>query len=583
MATLAVTLLLCVSVERRPSGYRGTVLASFTLVSGGIFFMHSLSAQIIDRFQRLFTGEWGDTEVSRWAVWRQTIDLSVQHPWGVGWGRLEEWVQVYNDRLVLSHPHNIFLEIAAEAGWPAAIVFTVVVCCALVVAIRRFAGTAGSTESRVSFDNLVVFAAPLYWLGCAAFSGDVNDNRPFWAMLGMLLAALACRIDVSSARLGQRRILHVSSAHRVSDGRIAWKEAAALHAAGYDVTVLGLRRAEGTGLPSGPRFVEYAEPASRARRFLLRLPWLLGYCLRHRYDAYHLHDPDLVLIGFVLKIAGRRVVYDVHESYPMVVLDRSWIPGNLRPALSYAWRKAESLFAACVDLTVAAHEPVARQFASGRVVTVHNYPLADGCTVGHRTAMTQRPRRILYHGDLTEQRGLLTMIEAVGTIPASEGVELRLAGSLSPGLAKACEALPGMSRTTYLGWLDRERLSEELDQARMGLVLLHPTHNYRVIRPNKLYEYMGAGLPVVASDFPHWREVVGEHRCGLQVDPLDSTAIAEAILYLLEHPQEAQAMGERGRRAVLEHYSWNTERSRLVDAYAALFEERREALKLAAA
>lgn len=583
VATLAITLPLCIWVERRPPGYRGTVLASITLVSFGVLYVHSASAQIAERFQRLLTGEWGDTEVSRWAVWRQTANLISEHPWGVGWGRLETWIQVYNDSLVLRHPHNIFLEIAAEAGWPAAVIFTAVISCALWLALRRFVEAAKLAENRIPFDELIVVAVPLYWLGCALFSGDVNDNRPFWAVFGMLLAALTVKSNFGSAGQGGRRILHLSSAHRVSDGRIARKEAVALRAAGYDVTVLGLRRAEGTVLPDGLRFVEYGEPASRARRFLLRLPWLLGYCLRNRYAAYHLHDPDLILVGFILKIAGRRVVYDVHESYPMVVLDRHWIPRALRPALSYAWHKMEAAFVACADLTIAAHEPVARQFGSGRVVTVRNYPIVGDLVVTQQLPMAHRPRQVVYHGDLTEQRGLWTMIEAIGKVPASEGVELRLAGSLSTRLAKGCAALPGMQRTSYLGWLDKRDLAEELSRARAGLVLLHPTHNYRVICPNKLFEYMAAGLPVIASDFPHWREVVGAIGCGLLVDPLDSSAIAEAILYLLANPQEAEAMGEQGRRAVQERYNWRTEGNRLVDAYASLFSEGREASTLTVA
>lgn len=583
IGTLAVVLPLCLWMERKPSGYRGTVLASITLLSGGIVYINAVSAEIAERVLRLFTGNWGDTEVSRWAVWRQTVELITEQPWGIGWGRMVERIQVYNDSFMLQHPHNIFLEIAAEAGWPAVVVFTAVVSLALVAALRRILTAARLPATGASFDTLIVFAAPLYWLGCASFSGDVNDNRPFWAVLGMLLAALAARTETVSAGHERRRILHVSSAHRVSDGRIAWKEAATLQQAGYDVTVLGLRRAKGAALPEGPTFVEYGEPASRVRRFLLRLPWILGYCLGRRYDAYHLHDPDLILVGFVLKLAGRRVVYDVHESYPMVVLDRGWIPRALRPALSGLWRRAEALFVASADLTVAAHDPVARQFAAGRVVTVHNYPVLGDHVAARPVAMAQRLRRVVYHGDLTVQRGLLTMIEAIGKIPASEGVELRLAGSLPPDLAAACSALPGMRRTTYLGWLDKRQLAEELGQARAGLVLLHPTNNYRVIRPNKLFEYMAAGLPVVASNFPHWREVVSGTGCGLAVDPLDSEAIAAAILQILADPQEAEAMGERGRRAVREKYDWRTEGHRLVAAYDELFAGRRGAAELAEA
>lgn len=370
---------------------------------------------------------------------------------------------------------------------------------------------------------------------------------------------------------GAKTVLHVSSAHRVSDGRIARKEAAALSAAGYDVTVLGLERANGTTLPEGPKFVEYDVPSSRFRRFLIRLPWLAGYCVKHRFDVYHLHDPDLILLGFILKICRRHVVYDVHESYPMVILDRQWIPRVLRSPLSWLWRAVESAFVKMIDLTVAAHEPVERQFSAGRVITVHNYPIIREFAPTAGLAMDQRPSRVIYHGDLTEQRGLFTMTAAVAEVDPEVSAELRLGGTLTPELQHDLTQRCDMRRIQYLGWLDKDRLAEELSQVRVGLVLLHPTNNYKVIRPNKLYEYMAAGLPVVASDFPHWREVVETANCGILVDPLDSSAIAQAIKYLLTHPAEAEAMGRRGRDAVAAHYNWNTESERLVSSYDDLF------------
>jgi glycosyltransferase involved in cell wall biosynthesis len=367
----------------------------------------------------------------------------------------------------------------------------------------------------------------------------------------------------------------LSSAHRVSDCRIAQKEAAALHAAGYHVNVMGLQRADGATLPEGPTYIEYAVPGSRLRRFLLRLPWLLGFCLLHRYDAYHIHDPDLVLLGLVLKLCGRRVVYDVHESYPMVVLDRDWIPSPLRPLLARAWGKFESFFVRSADLTITAHDTVTGQFARGEIVTVQNFPTMDTSAdaAGVASPMSQRPYRVLHHGDLTEQRGLLSMIDAIAKVEWPEEPALRLGGSLQPPLLERIQARPGFRRTAYLGWLNSQQLAEELGQARLGLVLLHPTNNYRRIRPNKLFEYMASGLPVIASDFDHWRAVVEPAQCGLLVDPLDPDAIARAVEYIFAHPEEAAEMGARGRAAVGAQYNWQGERRKLLASYARLFSD----------
>jgi glycosyltransferase involved in cell wall biosynthesis len=88
--------------------------------------------------------------------------------------------------------------------------------------------------------------------------------------------------------------------------------------------------------------------------------------------------------------------------------------------------------------------------------------------------------------------------------------------------------------------------------------------------PQKIFEYMGAGLPVIASDFPLWRRILGDIGCGVFVNPLDPRGIAEAIEHILTHPREAEEMGRRGRAAVLEHYNWETQVDKLVSLYSGL-------------
>jgi glycosyltransferase involved in cell wall biosynthesis len=81
---------------------------------------------------------------------------------------------------------------------------------------------------------------------------------------------------------------------------------------------------------------------------------------------------------------------------------------------------------------------------------------------------------------------------------------------------------------------------------------------------------MAAGLPVVASDFPIWRKIISESQCGLLVDPLDAEAIAEAMMWIFSHPEEAEKMGQRGLAAVQSKYNWDNEERVLLDLYARL-------------
>jgi glycosyltransferase involved in cell wall biosynthesis len=108
----------------------------------------------------------------------------------------------------------------------------------------------------------------------------------------------------------------------------------------------------------------------------------------------------------------------------------------------------------------------------------------------------------------------------------------------------------------------------------VGLVVLHPHPAYLTSHPTKLFEYMAAGIPVVASDFPLWRSIVENSDCGLLVDPFDPAAIAAAIERLITNPDEARRMGMRGRSAVERHFNWEMEEQSLLSFYASLLPHR---------
>jgi hypothetical protein len=129
---------------------------------------------------------------------------------------------------------------------------------------------------------------------------------------------------------------------------------------------------------------------------------------------------------------------------------------------------------------------------------------------------------------------------------------------------------PGAQSVDFEGWIDRPRLVEILSSSRAGLAVYLPTPNVLRSDPIKFLEFMGAALPIVASDIPRWRDLIERHRCGLLVDPTDPDAIAAALTRLLADPAEAEAMGRRGREAVMAHYEWGQDEARLLALYQRL-------------
>lgn len=164
--------------------------------------------------------------------------------------------------------------------------------------------------------------------------------------------------------------------------------------------------------------------------------------------------------------------------------------------------------------------------------------------------------------------GAREMVQAIDLLPKDLDVHLVLAGNISSEpLRDDIKNMPGRQKVCYKGFISRDKVSEILGQVKLCLLLFHPEPNHIAAQPNKLFEYLSAGFPVVASDFPLWREIIDGAKCGLLVDPFDVKAIAEAIIWLLENPHEAEVMGKRGQEAVDQKFNWNTEADKLIACY----------------
>ena len=297
------------------------------------------------------------------------------------------------------------------------------------------------------------------------------------------------------------------------------------------------------------------------RRMLATPFQVLWKALRSGAKIVHFHDPELIPAGLVLRLAGRRVIYDAHEDLPRQIQSKEWLPSYLRRPVAGLAEAFEWLAGRSFDGIIAATPDIADRFPQRKTLVVQNFPIADELYCDVSTAYAERPKVITYIGGVSRERGALEMIDAMDHVAAELGAELELAGPFFfSQLERELAARPGWRKARYLGVLDREGVRDAMSRARVGLVLLHPTESYLRAYPVKMFEYMAAGIPVIASDFPLWRTIVEEAGAGLLVDPKSPAQVAEAISWLLTHEDEAAEMGRRGRLAVLERYNWGQRR-----------------------
>ena len=130
--------------------------------------------------------------------------------------------------------------------------------------------------------------------------------------------------------------------------------------------------------------------------------------------------------------------------------------------------------------------------------------------------------------------------------------------------------MPGWLKVDELGFISREEVKWLFSKSVAGLLLVLPGPNVFGALPNKMFEYMSAGIPQVTSNDPLWKQIIDESKCGITVDPTKPDQIAEAINYLLKHPAEALEMGRNGRKAVEEKYNWEKEIPKLIGLYKEL-------------
>jgi glycosyltransferase involved in cell wall biosynthesis len=365
------------------------------------------------------------------------------------------------------------------------------------------------------------------------------------------------------------RICHISTAHRRDDVRIFLKECQSLAALASYAVHFVVADSKSDEIKNDINIHDVGASSGRLDRMIFVADRAFKKAIELNCNIYHLHDPELIPIGLKLKKRGKIVIFDAHEDVPKQILGKSYINKHLRSIIAYAFELYEDFSASKFDAIVAATPFIRDKFLklNPNSVDINNFPLLSEFPLP--SADVELRKSVCYVGGIAAFRGIRENVRAMDFVESKATLEI--AGKFSESaVSSEMRGFPGWSRVKELGHIGRAEVQGLLARSFAGLVTFHPQANHISAQPNKMFEYMSAGVPVICSDFPLWRDIVVGNDCGICVDPMDPREIAQAIDYLANNPQRVLEMGLNGRRAVETKYNWGIEEQKLLGLYKTL-------------
>lgn len=372
-----------------------------------------------------------------------------------------------------------------------------------------------------------------------------------------------------------KKVVHISTVHHPLDPRIYYKECFSLKKAGYNVTLIVPHESQiDNSLIS---ILPLKKHHNKLKRMLFSTAAAFIQARKLKADYYHIHDPELLPVAWLLKKKNNVVIYDIHEDYVTSIKQKRYLSKPFRIFIAYVYKLLEKTLTARLELCLA-EKYYKEQYPNGECIL--NYPILNEqfSEDGNRAKIDDRTNNLIYTGNVTVDRGA----ELHAMLPQlDDQISVYVIGKCSSTLAKKMAELAGESRDRLIiKGIDQYVPKAEIDDYYLnkhwlaGVAIFPPTEHYMKKELTKFFEYMDAGIPIICSDFPVWKQFIEKYQCGIVVNPHNNEEILQAINTLKSNPALAREMGRNGQKAVREELNWEAQGKKLVDWYERIWVEK---------
>jgi glycosyltransferase involved in cell wall biosynthesis len=370
------------------------------------------------------------------------------------------------------------------------------------------------------------------------------------------------------------KVCHFASVHTTTDTRVFDRECTSL-ARHFDVTLIGIGTT--SGVINNVNVISIPRAKTRIHRLLFTTWKVFIKAWKQRADIYHIHDAELIPFGVLMRLSGKKVIYDIHENTYEDIMHKPWIPKLLRWPLGAGYRFLEWLSSLLMHtILVIARPEFAKRFVTGRYSIVQNfadYDLFKPYQVTNRSGLSGM--NLFYMGTVFDYYyDLVPVIEALALLK-DKGLIIRFhcAGYIGKYVDDVLSKTPAyravQDQLHFYGYLNIEQGYEISKQCKVGLCLKNQPEEILVSHERKFFEYMAVGLPVLSCDSHIYREVIDKYTIGRYTDVSNARAIADALEHMMQNGDLLDTYATQGINAARTVFNWEHEEKLLLATYNA--------------